>query len=117
MLSTLESLVELLNEYAYVQVAIFGKPFMTAAKDTFALMFSSDGCKLLVNDCLTDAVLNFACLASGMGVGIVGAVACLMLLAGTPSVGTWAFLMFIVGLLVGYVIVSLFSFLSLFALN
>jgi hypothetical protein len=55
-LGIIERLVEYFNQYAYVQVAMYGKPFMQAAKDTWDLV-KRRGLDALINDSLIDGVL------------------------------------------------------------
>lgn len=51
-----EALAEYFNYYAYIQVAIYGKPYIQAAKDTFQLIKRS-GIEAIINDSLIDTVL------------------------------------------------------------
>ncbi len=59
-MSCIEGLFRLFNKYAFTQVALYGKDFVSAAKDTFNLL-EVKGFTLLINDSLSDAVI-----ASGM---------------------------------------------------
>ncbi|KAJ2721942.1 putative choline transporter, neither null mutation nor overexpression affects choline transport [Coemansia sp. Benny D115] len=64
-LGCIEGLVEFFNKYAYVEIAIYGKPFMQAAKDTWTLI-KDRGVDALINDCLIGNVLqmgSFLCAA------------------------------------------------------
>ncbi|KAI8594673.1 choline transporter-like protein [Dissophora ornata] len=56
LLSLLEGLFEVFNKFAFTQVAIYGKPFITAARDTWALI-KNRGLEALVNDNLVGNVL------------------------------------------------------------
>jgi plasma-membrane choline transporter len=56
LLGIVESLAEYFNYYAYIQVAIYGKPYIQAAKDTFQLIKRS-GIEAIINDSLIDTVL------------------------------------------------------------
>ncbi len=53
----LENLMRYFNMYAYTQIALYGKDFMTAAKDTMDL-FESKGFSMIINDDLTSAVVG-----------------------------------------------------------
>ncbi|KAG8892407.1 putative choline transporter, neither null mutation nor overexpression affects choline transport, partial [Tulasnella sp. 403] len=64
----IESLVEYFNRYAYIEIALYGKPFIPAAKDTWAL-FKDRGIDALINDSLVGITLNFG----GYIVGILSA--------------------------------------------
>lgn len=55
-LSLIEQLFRYFNMYAYTQVAIYGKDFMTAAKDTMSL-FEAKGFTMIINDDLTGMVV------------------------------------------------------------
>ncbi|KAJ2018529.1 pH nine-sensitive protein 1 [Coemansia sp. RSA 922] len=64
-LGCIEGLVEFFNKYAYVEIAIYGKPFTQAAKDTWSLI-KDRGVDALINDCLIGNVLqmgSFLCAA------------------------------------------------------
>lgn len=60
LLNMIEDLVKYFNYYAYVHVAIYGKPYIESGKDTWALV-KSHGVDVIINDCLIDKC---------MGVGI-----------------------------------------------
>ncbi|KAJ2010471.1 putative choline transporter, neither null mutation nor overexpression affects choline transport, partial [Coemansia sp. S85] len=64
-LGCIEGMVRFFNKYAYVEVAIYGKPFTQAAKDTWTLV-KDRGVDALINDCLIGNVLqmgSFLCAA------------------------------------------------------
>jgi hypothetical protein len=56
LIQCIENLVELFNYYAYTQVALYGKSFTAAARDTWNLV-KSRGLDLLINHDLSDAAL------------------------------------------------------------
>ncbi|KAF9946418.1 putative choline transporter, neither null mutation nor overexpression affects choline transport [Mortierella alpina] len=56
-LACLESLFEIFNKFAFTQVAIYGKPFIQAASDTWA-MIKDRGVDAIVNDSLVGNVLG-----------------------------------------------------------
>ncbi|KAJ2081891.1 putative choline transporter, neither null mutation nor overexpression affects choline transport [Coemansia sp. RSA 988] len=64
-LGCIEAIVEFFNKYAYVEIAMYGKPFTQAAKDTWTLI-KDRGVDALINDCLIGNVLQmgaFLCAA------------------------------------------------------
>ncbi|KAJ1883891.1 putative choline transporter, neither null mutation nor overexpression affects choline transport, partial [Kickxella alabastrina] len=64
-LGCIEGLVEFFNKYAYVEIAIYGKPFMQAGKDTWTLI-KDRSVDVLINDCMIGNVLQmgaFLCAA------------------------------------------------------
>lgn len=54
-LGCIQGLVEYFNTYAYIHVAIYGKSFCDAAKDTWALV-KSNGIDVIINDNLVGTV-------------------------------------------------------------
>lgn len=70
-LSCVERLIEFMNKYAYTQIAIYGKDFISAAKDTWEL-FKARSFDLLINDDLTGVVLSLGCILGGLVAGAVG---------------------------------------------
>lgn len=59
-LQCIESMIEYFNEYAFIQVAIYGKSFVQAAKDAWNLLRRS-GMSVIVNDILVSNVLGVGC--------------------------------------------------------
>ena len=57
LISILQSIVEWVNRYAYSHIALYGKPYIAAAKDTWK-MIKNRGIDALVNDCLVGPVLS-----------------------------------------------------------
>jgi len=70
----IESLIELFNHWAYVQVAIYGKDFITAAKDTMQLV-QTRGLTGLVNMNLTSQACALGSVVGGILAGVVVALA------------------------------------------
>lgn len=64
LLSWIESLANLFNVYAFTQVAIYGKPFCRAAKDTWTLI-QDRGLELVINNSLIGTVVGFLSLFLG----------------------------------------------------
>lgn len=61
----IESFVEYFNRYAYIEIALYGKPYLAAAKDTWKL-FKDRGIDALVNDSLVGMTLMWGAYAIGM---------------------------------------------------
>jgi hypothetical protein len=57
LLAYIQALIEYFNNYAFAQVAIYGKPFCQACKDTWALI-KDRGVEAIINDSLVDNVLS-----------------------------------------------------------
>ncbi|KAG4304839.1 hypothetical protein PORY_001892 [Pneumocystis oryctolagi] len=57
----LDWLVQYFNHYCYAQIALYGKKYLKAARDTWR-MFKRSGVDALVNDCLIYNVLSFGVL-------------------------------------------------------
>ncbi|KAF9914507.1 putative choline transporter, neither null mutation nor overexpression affects choline transport [Lobosporangium transversale] len=70
-LSCLEGLFEIFNKFAFTQVAIYGKPFVTAAKDTWE-MIKDRGVDAIVNDSLAGNVLGMGTLSVALLSGLYG---------------------------------------------
>lgn len=64
-LGFIEGLVEYFNYYAYTQVAIYGKPYVQAARDTWRLV-KTRGVDAIVNDNIIGTCLGIASLAMGI---------------------------------------------------
>ncbi|KAJ6593905.1 integral to plasma membrane protein [Mycena capillaripes] len=61
----IESLVEYFNRYAYIEIALYGKPYITAAKDTWRLL-QDRGVSAIVNDSLVGMTLTWGGYAVGL---------------------------------------------------
>jgi hypothetical protein len=61
----IESLVEYFNRYAYIEIALYGKPYVTAAKDTWRL-FKDRGIDALVNDSLVGMTMTWGAYIVGL---------------------------------------------------
>ncbi|KAF9566775.1 DUF580-domain-containing protein [Agrocybe pediades] len=61
----IESLVEYFNRYAYIEIALYGKAYIPAAKDTWRL-FKDRGIDALVNDSLVGMTLMWGAYAIGV---------------------------------------------------
>ncbi|KAG9290148.1 hypothetical protein G9A89_010454 [Geosiphon pyriformis] len=70
-LSCIEGLVEYFNHYAYVEVAIFGKSYCEAAKDTWTLI-KDRGVEAIINDNLIGNVLAMGAIFIGVLCALFG---------------------------------------------
>ncbi|KAF5348744.1 hypothetical protein D9758_006837 [Tetrapyrgos nigripes] len=61
----IENLVEYFNRYAYIEISLYGKPYIAAAKDTWRL-FKDRGIDALINDSLVSMTLTWGAYAVGM---------------------------------------------------
>ncbi|EIW83046.1 DUF580-domain-containing protein [Coniophora puteana RWD-64-598 SS2] len=61
----IESMVEYFNRYAYIEIALYGKPYVQAAKDTWR-MFKDRGIDALINDSLVNNTLMFGAYCVGI---------------------------------------------------
>jgi len=61
----IQSLVEYFNKYAYIEIALYGKGYIPAAKDTWRL-FKDRGIDALVNDSLVSMTLTWGAYAIGL---------------------------------------------------
>jgi len=73
LLSCLEGIFLYFNKYAYTQVAIYGKTYCTAARDTWQLI-KSHGVEAIINDDLISGVLTMGAILGGLTCGIFGGV-------------------------------------------
>ncbi|KAH7888708.1 plasma-membrane choline transporter-domain-containing protein [Phlebopus sp. FC_14] len=67
----IESMVEYFNRYAYIEIALYGKPYIRAAKDTWRL-FKDRGIDALVNDSLVGMTLMFGAYVTGLLCSLFG---------------------------------------------
>ncbi|KAI8055007.1 plasma-membrane choline transporter-domain-containing protein [Syncephalis plumigaleata] len=70
-LAYIEALIEYFNRYAFAQVAIYGKPFCQAARDTWTLI-KDRGIEAVINDNLIGNVLGIGSLLVGVITGTIG---------------------------------------------
>jgi len=59
-LDIIDSLMQYFNQYAFAQIAIYGKTYCQAAKDTWDLVHSH-GVEAIINDNLIGNVTTMAC--------------------------------------------------------
>jgi hypothetical protein len=107
-LSIIQDLLEYFNKYAFAQVAIYGKDYCTAAKDTWELA-KARGIDALINDNLIGSVLAMG----GLLIGIITGAAPLLYVAlssdfGNRNAATY-FLVGLAGLFIGIVEFSVLS--------
>lgn len=104
LLGILENLVQYLNRYAFAICAIYGKPFLQAANQAWALM-KSRGFDAIINDSLINGVMSLIIIIGGLSTGIFGA------LVGYYGYNTdwrvWAGLGFLIGAALMFVIAEI----------
>jgi len=61
----IEHMVEYFNRYAYIEIALYGKPYIEAAKDTWRL-FKDRGIDALVNDSLVGMTMMWGAYVIGL---------------------------------------------------
>lgn len=71
LLAVLSDLIEYFNKYAFAQVAIYGKDYCTAGRDTWELV-KSRGIDAIINDDLIGNVLTIGGFAIGIVTACVG---------------------------------------------
>ncbi|KAI9892493.1 MAG: putative choline transporter, neither null mutation nor overexpression affects choline transport [Vezdaea aestivalis] len=64
LISLIEWAISFLNEYAFSFIALYGKPYIAAAKDTWRMM-KDRGFDVLINECLVNPVLTMAAVFIG----------------------------------------------------
>jgi hypothetical protein len=70
-LSCIERAVEYFNRYAYIEIALYGKSYIGAAKNTWRL-FKDRGIDALVNDSLVGMTMTFAAYIVGLLCSLFG---------------------------------------------
>ncbi|KAI0070632.1 DUF580-domain-containing protein [Panus rudis PR-1116 ss-1] len=63
-ISCIEGMVQYFNRYAYIEIALYGKPYIQAAKDTWGLL-TDRGIDAIVNDSLVGMTLTWGAYAVG----------------------------------------------------
>ncbi|KAI8895528.1 choline transporter-like protein [Globomyces pollinis-pini] len=103
-----QGLLEYFNKYAFAQVAIYGKDYCSAAKDTWELT-KSRGIDAIINDDLIGNVLGMGSLAIGL---VTGGVACLYVYVNPNFVDKSAIYYAVFGLIGLFVGITEFSILA-----
>ncbi|KAK7427202.1 pH nine-sensitive protein 1 [Neonectria magnoliae] len=108
LLSILEWAVEFLNRYAFCHIALYGKAYFPAAKDTWK-MIKDRGIDALVNECLIGPVLSFGAMFIGY---VCALLAYLYLLFTDPaynSDGAYTAVVMAFAFLIGFQIANVFT--------
>ncbi|KAF7985040.1 hypothetical protein HWV62_8873 [Athelia sp. TMB] len=71
LIGILESAVQYFNRYAYIEISLYGKPYIPAAKDTWRL-FKDRGIDALINDSLVSMTLTWGAYVVGMFCSLFG---------------------------------------------
>jgi len=61
----IQAMIQYFNRYAYIEIALYGKPYISAAKDTWRL-FMDRGIDALVNDSLVGMTMTWGAYTVGM---------------------------------------------------
>lgn len=69
-ISIIQSIAEFINRYAFSHIALYGKPYIQAAKDTWSMM-KNRGIDALVNDCLIGPVLSMGSVFVGFACALL----------------------------------------------
>jgi hypothetical protein len=101
MLAMLESLIRLFNKFAFTQVAIYGKPYLQAARSTWTLI-SYYGVDAIMNDSLIGNMLGLGILTGA----VLTCVPALLLSLAFSTDPTLIYLEFFLGLFIGIGIVA-----------
>lgn len=100
-LGMLENIIEYLNEYAYTQVAIYGRSFVQAAKSTWRLI-KSHGIDAIINDNLIGNVLGMTSLMVAIVSGACAfGFAKTNMPAGFDNVTAFSWIAFAIGFIIG----------------
>ena len=70
LVSILQAIAEFINRYAFSHIALYGKPYIAAAKDTWTMM-KNRGIDALVNDCLIGPVLSMGSVFVGFACALL----------------------------------------------
>lgn len=108
LLGFLEWAIEFLNRYAFSHIALYGKSYLQAAKDTWKLI-KNRGIDALINECLINPVLGFGGLFIGYACALL---AYLYLLLSDPSYnsnGQYTALLVAFAFLIGFQIANIFT--------
>ena len=97
LLGLLDRIVEYVNQYAFAQVAIYGKSYCEAAQATWEL-FKVRGFDALINDSLVGVALGFASVMGGLtGAAVSAALSSFVFQEAAGSWVMWALLGFLFG--------------------
>eukprot|EP00127_Corallochytrium_limacisporum_P003695 Clim_evm27s152 gene=Clim_evmTU27s152 len=66
LLRAVQSVAESANAYAYVHVAIYGKPYWTAGRDVWTLIKSGNGLAVVITEDVSGTVLQAGCILGGL---------------------------------------------------
>ncbi|CAO3564408.1 unnamed protein product [Mortierella alpina] len=100
LLACIEGLVEFVNKYAFAQVAIYGKGYIQAAKDTWTIL-KDRGVEQIINDNLIGNVWSMAAILSG---ALSGLATYLYLIIAKPdfnATGNFTIVLVIMGFVMG----------------
>jgi hypothetical protein len=106
LLSFVEELIEYFNRYAFTQVAMYGKDFRSAAKETWSLM-KSHGVDAVANDFFLGKVMGLGVLFGMILGGVTAGLTFSAVATSTISEDSYIYLFIMGGMLIGALFMSL----------
>ncbi|KAF9101650.1 putative choline transporter, neither null mutation nor overexpression affects choline transport [Mortierella sp. AM989] len=103
-LACIQGIAEFINKYAFAQVAVYGKPYVQAAKDTWTII-QDRGVEQIINDNLIGNVWSMAAILGGL---LSGLASYLYIIAANPAFnrsGQFTYVIVIIGFVMGLQIV------------
>ncbi|KAJ2901533.1 DUF580-domain-containing protein [Zalerion maritima] len=107
-LGILEWAVEFLNRYAFSHIALYGKSYIAAAKDTWKLI-KDRGIDALINECLIGPVLGFGATFIGYACALLAFIYLLITDPSYNSDGTYTAFIVAFAFLIGFQIANIFT--------
>ncbi|PHH80749.1 hypothetical protein CDD82_1540 [Ophiocordyceps australis] len=107
-ISLLEWALQFLNRYAFSHIALYGKPYIPAAKDTWH-MIRDRGIDALVNECLIGPVLSFGSMAVAFACALLSYLYLLFTKPAYNSDGTFTAVIMAFSFLIGFQIALIFT--------
>ncbi|KAF7559144.1 hypothetical protein G7046_g5013 [Stylonectria norvegica] len=107
-LGLLEWAVEFLNRYAFCHIALYGKAYFPAAKDTWK-MIKDRGIDALINECLIGPVLSFGAIFIAYVCALLSYLYLLFTKPGYNSDGAYTPVVMAFSFLIGFQIANIFT--------
>jgi len=107
-LSAIERAIAFMNKYAYTQIAIYGKDFISASRDTWKL-FVERNFDLLINDDLSGMVLGLGSFLGGLAACAVGTLVAWAISSSDGSYMVLGVISFLMGMLMTSLVMSVIS--------
>ncbi|KAF9909229.1 putative choline transporter, neither null mutation nor overexpression affects choline transport, partial [Lobosporangium transversale] len=103
-LACIQGIAEFINKYAFAQVAIYGKPYIQAAKDTWTIL-QDRGVEQIINDNLIGNVWSMAAILGGVLSGLASYLYMRIAEPSFNSGGQFTYIIVIMGFVMGLQIV------------